>query len=247
MRKLSAIFVVLVACGGDDAPADAGLDSPPDTQSFDLSCAGNTAPTTAVDPIPLSGTATTFSLATMTSQPVDVANIRPFKIGTGQIGDTMTNATGDWSLSLVSAGVPIDAFLEATKAQHRSTRVVPASPLSATTTGFPVLLLSDADFALVIAAAQATQSPSNGTVAISIVDCAGKAVEGAVPSVKQAGMVVGQMFDASAIQKGLVFFFDVPQNATTTVSASLNGTSFRAHDIDVSASTSTLTTVKPGF
>jgi hypothetical protein len=254
-----AISALAAACGGEDNPVlidapdidaptqqDAPVDAAP---QVDFSCMGNAAPAdgTAIDPLTISGSTVDFDLLTQSLVAVSNATVNAFDAGgSTPTGTDTTDAGGAWDLSLASGTNPIDGFVEATKAGSRTVRLYPPSPLTTALTNVPLILMTNSNFGFVLMFAGATQSAANGTVGLVVTDCANNPIDGAVPSVTQNGTAVGTMVDGSAVQPGLFFFFDVPPGVTT-VGATFNGMTLRAHDIDVVAQVTSSTGVRPGF
>ena len=83
-------------------------------------------------------------------------------------------ASGDTSdmtamaLSVPSGGAPLDGYVQATKAEHRTVRLYPPAPLSQNLSMAPILLLTNAAFAQIVSFAGATQSPMNGTIGLVV-------------------------------------------------------------------------------
>ena len=96
------------------------------------------------------------------------------------------------------------------------------------------------------------QAPANAMLAVLVTDCATPpaGIGGATVTVTQGGTAVGDApFDASSFDpqgNGAWFITNVPPG-DTTVSATYNGMTFRAHVVGAVAGTTTTTQVKPGF
>jgi len=260
-----AFTALAVACGGGDSNKpdalivipDAAIDafqpdSPPDAQVFDFSCMGNAAPTTAPATVAISGTASDINIIAMSLDPVENAAVKAFREGNGggpdvQIGTTTSDAGGVWSLPTVPTSlVPVEGYVEATKTGHRTLRLYPPSPIAADIPQAPLLLIADATFAQIVQFTGNSQNAANGTVGLAVVDCANTPIGGATISVKQNGVEQGTPQDLSQVQQGLFLVFDVPPGETV-VSASYMGMDLRAHTLEVLASTTSTTAVKPGF
>jgi hypothetical protein len=271
MRKISAVlFIAAAACGSEsstkpDGPPtpDAAPDAAPDAfvRLPDFSCMGNTAPTTAPAQVAITGGglasqmlyATTDLMytppTTITAVPVDNAKIAGFRTGVvAQQGTDQTDAMGDWTFMM--AGVtPIDGYLAATKAGHRNYRFYPPSPIAMDTTVPPILLLNDQTFGLLVQLSQKDQEPANGTVGLAVLDCENVPITGATISVKQGAIEYADdahVYSLDQFQPGLYFIFNVPPGVTT-VTATYNGMTMRAHDVEVLAATTSTTAVRPGF
>jgi hypothetical protein len=260
-----ATTALAVACGGSDgakpdappivvpdAPApDAFVPPQPDAQTFDFSCMGNAAPTTAPATVSITGTASDLNIGSMALEPVADATVKAFKNGTPdlQIGTTTSDANGDWNLPTVpTATMPVDGFVEATKTGHRTVRLYPPAPINADIPQAPVLLLADGTFSTIVAFTGKPQSDANGTVGLAVVDCANTPIGGATVSVTHNGVQVdpANTFDASQLQPGAFFVFDVPPG-DSVVNATFQGMTLRAHTITVLAKTTSTTIIRPGF
>lgn len=237
--------VVIIPDAAPDAPS-----IPPDAPAptYDFSCMGNAAPTTAPDPLTISGTAQDINIASMSLVAVEMATVTAHQAANDAVIGTpsVTDVNGDWSITAASGGIPVDGYVEARKATHRTTRVYPPSPLSANFTGVPILLLSNSNFSFVANFAGVTQMMTHGAIGLVAVDCANTPVQGATISVTQNGMEVGEQYDASQLQPGAFLVFNVPAGETT-VNASYNNMTFRAHVVDSVAQTTSTTVVRPGF
>lgn len=264
MRKISAVlFIAATACGNDSTtkppdatpPVDAAPDAAPDAfvRQPDFSCMGNTAPTDAPATINVAGTANDINVQTRMPVPVVDAKVDARRTGAPAVVDTTdTDAQGAWAVTFPNPStMPVDGFIAASKAGHRSLRLYPPSPLVADLANAPLLMLSDTNFELLrqFAAGNKPQSPQNGTVGLLVVDCANMPVANATISVKQGAIEyadAAHTWDASMLLAGTFLIFDVPPG-DTTVTATYNGMAFRAHDVGVVAATTTTTAVKPGF
>lgn len=258
---LGTIVVCAAACGDDgggvtpDAKIvipDAAPDAPPPpdapTNTYDFSCMGNAAPTTAPDPLTLSGTAQDINIAMMALEPVAMATVTAHSAANDAVLGTpsVTDMNGDWSISAASGGTPVDGYVEARKGMHRTTRVYPPAPLSANFTNVPILILSNSNFDFIAGFAGFDQMPTLGAVGVAVLDCANTPVEGATLSVTQNGAEVGEQWEATQLQPGTFLVFNVPVGETT-VNASFNNMTFRAHVVDSVAQTTSTTVVRPGF
>ncbi len=269
-------IVFAAACGDDggatvDAPKiiDAALpDAPPDAYvpdapNYDFSCLNNTAPTTATATIALSGIAQEVFINGMSpgiraASGVSIQACKGNCAGQndlGTVGPTPAGPTppaGSYMTAAVTtSGTPLAGYLIATKTGNRTTYVYPASPLVANQAGVPVIMLTN-QLVQGLALLGITQAPANSMLAILVTDCAATPVGigGATVTVTQNGTGVGDApFDASSFDpqgQGAWFITNVPPG-DTTVSATYNGMTFRAHVVGATAGTTTTTQVKPGF
>lgn len=257
---LVAAGATLAACGGNDNKPDAliiipdaaidappPIDAPPDAPSYDFSCAGNSAPTTAPAQLMVSGSASNLNPITQTVEPVVDADVEAFRVGNANaIAMTTSDAQGAWALSFASGGAPVDGYVRARKQGYRTTLLYPPAPLDANLAMAPMLVLSTSSFAVINTAVGGNQTAGNGVVLVAAVDCANNPVDGAMIRVQQSGSDVGNQVDISQLQSGVVLTFNVPPGATE-VSATYNGMAFRAHTVQSLADGTTMTVVSPGF
>ncbi|MBV8762186.1 MAG: hypothetical protein JO257_33150, partial [Deltaproteobacteria bacterium] len=187
--------LALAACGSDkaktpdapihviDAPIDTPahvVDAPPDAPAYDFSCFGMANPTTAADPITISGTTETLTMSGVQTVPNVAVDI--YKSGVAAPLDSKTSdAQGAFtSGNIVTAGVPFDGYIKAAVATYRTSYLYPPNPAVASVTGVPVVMLSTQNFALLSQFAGATQDDTNnGVLLLTVTDCANKPINGA--------------------------------------------------------------------
>ena len=238
-----------------DAPPDAYV---PDAPSYDFSCYQNAAPTTATATVTISGTAQEVSTS-LAVQPSSGVSIQACKgspcTGQNDIGTTGPTTTNGTYTSAVATtgGLPLNGFLVATKTAYRTNRIYPASPLTKNEAGVPVLMLSEAQIPFLgMLPGATTQMDNKSMFAVLLTDCATPptAIPGATLVVQQNGATVGDtpydLGTLSAMAEGLFLVTNVPPG-DTTVSATYNGMTFRAHVVGAIADQITTTQVKPGF
>ncbi len=266
MRKLAVALFGLAACGGGsdvktdapvikiiDAAIDAHPDSPPppppiDAEVYDFTCLGKPLPTTAADPITISGTSETISTSGISA--TAGVTISSFKTGTATALDTVTTDTnGNFtSGNLVTGGVPLDGYVEAVKTAtavdggmtvvDRTTFVYPDAPLVKNLASAPVLMINPTTFNTLSSFAGATQDDTmNGALVLLVTDCAGTPINGATVSIKQGTADVGMSFDLgslSSMAAGTFFVFNVPDGATDVSASYMQGGTnevFRTHSV----------------
>ena len=264
----SALSVLAAACDGGgtakpdapiillDAAVDAVPDSPPlpDAPSYDFSCAGNTAPTTANAMITVTGTANVFSGQSPT--PADMVTVEARAVSNDAVLATAvpapTTSAGTFTVGpLTSNNMPIDAYLRATRAGsggERATLVYPPSPLTQNLMDAPVLMISDAQLNA-LGMGFITQSPNKGFLAVFVVDCADTPVAGATLTARIGSADTGNAIDLGTFAPqaaGTWFVFDADVG-DVTVGATYGSTTFRSHVIKSAAQTTSTTIVRPGF
>ncbi len=283
MGKLHTCFVVavsaLAACGDDggNAKADAGMpDSGPDAKvymdapppTFDFSCAGNAAPTTAAANVTLTGDVTRIGIGAggVEFAALGGAALKACTTGTNCAGqdqlDTDTSAAdGSFTLGPLATGAtPLDAYISMTAANSRPTYTYPAQPFTADQGNIPILTFDSGLLALAGAQLGCPQNDtSNGIVGIAVTDCADAPITESQDInliVKQngaavAGTSVVDLGSLDARAAGTFLVCNVPANGgstTTEVGATYKTTmQLRAHNVKVVAGATTATILRPGF
>jgi hypothetical protein len=192
--------------------------------------------------------------------PVDAAELALFHAGTPEvIARTRTDASGAFTTgAFASGGIPVHAYLKATKPEYRTTFFYPPFPFTRSATSLPLPMISDALFEQVTTTLHATQDDKhNGAMLVAVADCNGQPVAGATLSIIHGSSQTGDVHDLSAIvpgAAGVYLVFDVP-DGKVRVSATYNGTQLPEHDVMVRAKdpdcptargTLTATAVVPG-
>lgn len=253
LRASSAVsLLALAACGSDHAKVDAAVvipDAVPDAKvwqdappgpTYDLSCFGGSAPTTASDPITISGTTGTLSQGTnlqgiagidvevfKSTSPTAVASVTSGAMGAFVTGNIATN------------NEPLDGYVKATdpgNAQnntppaHRTTYLYPPTVVAANLTGVPVPMISNQTFGLIQTVAGDQDDDLNGALLVLVTDCSGglTLIDGATVTVKQNGADVGSLIDLGALipqAAGTYFALNVP-DGETDVAVSYSGKDF---------------------
>lgn len=247
--------VIVIPDAAPDAAPDAYV---PDAPNYDFSCYQNAAPTMADAMITISGTAQEAYLqgtspGVRAAQGVTIQACRGDCTGNDDLGTTgPTPANGNYTLPAVTTGgAPVDGYVIATKTGNRTTYVYPASPLTASSGGVPIFMLSEQLIPL-LSLVGIDQDPGNSMMALLVTDCAipPLGIGGATVTVTQNGASVGDPpVDGSMLSPqgaGTWFVTNVPPG-DTTVTATYNGMTFRAHVVGAFADTFTTTQVKPGY
>ncbi|MDQ3366231.1 MAG: hypothetical protein M3680_12460 [Myxococcota bacterium] len=272
-----SLSLVTAACGGGDdkpvdamiiIPIDAAPDAPPDAfeQTFDLSCVGNSGPTTAPANIMLGGSVSEVAIAGLqpTIQPSHAATVDACvdacmdadRLDTKTTAASGCPATGCAYASgpVPTGGVPFAGYLRATKTGNRPTYVYAPTPLNADQLTIPILTFTDAAFGAITGFAMVTQDPTKGNMLIAVVDCMNNPISDTaniVLSIKQGGVAVAgttelNLSSFGAQLAGTYAVFNVPAGATE-IGATYKGTALRAHVVGSVAGATTLTGIRPGF
>lgn len=223
----------------------------PDADPSAYACLGQPLPTTAIDPLAVSGSVYTIGLGGQS--PIAGANIQAFATGTttSPLASTTSAASGAYSMNTVTGGNPLNAYVKAVATSYLDTYLIPPWPLTAGFDNASVIMLSGSTLGLLAQLTGATQSMSNGFVALVVLDCNNDPVAGATVTVTGTHGAIKYMSSnfpsgsATATDvDGIAFIFDVAPG-TVTVDASVNGMSLREHSVNVIANTLTATVVTP--
>jgi len=277
MRKLAVALFAVAACGGGSATPDAAIvhvidaraidAAPPvdvlqpDARQFDFSCSANTAPTTGAANVTLSGTVTEVGISGMTPTmtPLADATVDACKgdcLAANKLGTMATNASGAFSIGpLATGGTPLNGYLTMTHTGDRTVQVYPAEPVRADLVGIPVLTFTPALLGLLAQFGGFTQDPAKGMLIIAVTDCTDQRITdsaGIALLVKQGGTDVAgtttiDLSPAGQMAAGLFLVGNVPVGAATSVGATYGGHTLLAHDVGVTAGTTTQTIVRPGY
>lgn len=272
--RLSLVLVLAAACGSSnggkqvdaqikvpDAPPDAKMwmDAPP--PMYDFSCAGNTAPTTALDPVNVSGTVTELGVSGMAPTFTMLANAtvdacKGNCTGPNRLATATTDANGAFTdANVATGGAPLDGYAKMTPPAGNTDRVIfayPPVPLVKDFTSVPVLTFTPQ--ALVgLSILGYSQMANKGMVAIIVTDCAGTRITDSANitlSINGTTPAKSDTLDAGALNMmgaGLFVVFNVAPGATTTVGAKYMSMTLLAHTVAVTAGTTTETQVRPGY
>lgn len=276
MRKLAILAFALAACGSDGKdpvtpvdtqPADTQLPDtqppPPDSQVLDLACAANTtAPTTAPASVTASGVANQLTIEgqapTVAPLPSATIEVCVDDCEDANLLATTTSAANgcgaqgcEFTTSVTTGGTPIDGYLRVSKQGVITANIFPSEPISGDVAGVPAIAVDPAVIGA-LALFGISQNKGEGMLIVRVSDCSAlTGVEGSSPTVTDAkGVTVGDTpLDAGALDatlSGTFLVLNVPPGIVT-VGASVNGTTFRAHDVIVIADELTATQVTPGF
>jgi len=178
------LLLLLVACGDStpaapDATPDAATpDAPPVDPRYDLSCATVPWPTTAPDPITLSGTVGDFSTALGTGVAgALVESIRPSDDTV--VGSATTDAMARYTLTLATGGQAIERYTRITRDGQVTSYEYPPFALFRDFQGIYLWTMPPAGRDSMAAMAQVTLDPTKGIVGIEIADCIGLSIAGA--------------------------------------------------------------------
>jgi hypothetical protein len=271
---LLALAIAVAACGpssishnnGDgggspDSPPGTPDSAPPDAPippadapviiigGHNFSCMGIAPPTTAPDPLSISGTITEGQSMTAASG----AMVQAHKADGTTVGSsTTTSGSGSFTLSVPTGGSALDGYVEVQASGELNAYVYPAAPMHMSFSNFSDTLLASSDLGLAatVAGAPAPDS-SKAFIGVVITDCDNMPIKGATvtfsPMPAAVGYTSGGLPSTSASatdNDGLALGFNAPAGMIT-VGASYMGVSLHAHIVKGYANGLTETIVHP--
>jgi hypothetical protein len=241
---------------------------PPDSQVLDTTCAANTTtPTTAAATVTASGFANSLDISFAGGTPTPVFEGLPeADVDTcvdNCAGNDLLDSTTSSQLPCAQEGcvfttgtldtndVPLNAYLKVSAKGHRTTNIFPSEPIRADLANVPALAMTIGAFNALAQFLGGGQTAGNGAILVVVTDCALTPVQTSTLTVQQKGADIpgAEIVDAGLLAAelaGTFIVFDVPPG-TTTIGATVDGTAFRAHDIEVFADETSATQVTPGF
>jgi hypothetical protein len=233
-KRLVSIFMVAAACGGSDSPP--AVDGPPVAQT-----------------IQVSGTAEELSASG--SNPVADLLVEAFanSADTTVVASAMTDASGNYTLTIETNGQALDGFIKATKTGLVDTYLYPPEPLTDDFAGASLNMVSPTTFGLLAdTLCRANQDAAKGTIAILVNDSADMPVSGATVSSSPAAPTacyngsngLPSSTATATAADGVGYLFNVTGNATVSATASTGGP-FRSHQVNARAGALTTTLIQP--
>lgn len=226
-----------------------GGDGFPPVCPYNFFCAGEPAPTTAVDPLTVAGAVTDL----LSGTPIAGATVEARRQAGGTLLDTDTTAAdGSFSLSASTGGTPLAAYLQLTAGGYPGTYFYPADPFAADATGLGVRAITSSALSLAyVLAGIGVQTPGTGTTVAIVTDCDGVPIQGATvgfaPAAGALRYLAGGTPSPSATStdaSGVALGMNAPPGATS-VSAQFNGVSLESHAFVSTASGLTGTLIHP--
>lgn len=164
---------------------------------------------------------------------------------------TMTDATGNYTITLATNGVAMNAYIKATLTGFVTTYLYPAHPLTSDFSG-SLNMLDDATVTLLSSTfCGSEQDMTKGLIAVRVADATDKPVEGATIASDPAA--AKYCYNANGYPNrnqmatdvdGIAYMLNVPAG-TDKVSATKSGTTFFAHTVTARPGTITTTVIAP--
>ena len=236
---LCAIVTCGAACGYPEKVLIDGMGTP-------FGCLNAPPPTTADNPVTLSGTVTD----PFTLNPVANAAVAGQLPGVPtSVFVAHTDAMGQFSQRQNTNGTPLDLYLFASSNGYISTYYYPARPITHDVAS-PIQLLTATDAATIAGAAQVTFQASDGQLLLTVNDCNDQPVAGATITTTPAGTIryfngVRPSTTATATDmQAVVLVANLPPG-DVTLSATFNGMNFKSHNFQVVADAFIQTQIQP--
>jgi hypothetical protein len=199
--------------------------------------------------ITISGTATQRE-GTSSNPGVGVL-VEAYRNGDDQtvVASATTDASGNYTITVMTNGMPLDGYLKGTKTDFLVTYLYPPYALTADFDGASVNMINQSTFDLLSnTLCQANQMPTNGAIGVLVVDAAEMPVAGAMISSSPAA--TDTCYNSGGFPSngatmtdvdGLGYLFNV--TGTATVSATATGHTFASHPVNARAGALTTTVV----
>jgi hypothetical protein len=229
----------LGACGDDNTPANGDANKGPKDapNQTDAAIDAPTAPAM----ITITGTATERQVNGTVK--VNMAKIEAFENSneTTPVATAMTNAQGNFTLTVNTGGFALNGFIKATKTNLKDTYLYPTGFIAADLSGVPIQMVSPQNYDNLSVLGQGNQTPGNAVIALQVLDGAAitsTPVAGATVATDPAGSVV--RYTAAGLPSptatvtatdGVAFVFNVPPNINVSVSAQKSGSTFASHNM----------------
>lgn len=203
---LSGCVLAVAACGDDgvstmidapiviDAPyVDAAIDVPP--LFGDFTCAGMARPTTAPDPLAMTG---------RVRDPVTSANVGGGTVSIHRISDDgsivsgLASGTGVYALNVTTGGTALGTYRKAVVASRLDAYAFDPFPVhSSDYASLPIYSITQAEADGYYQAAGVAADPARGTILVEVVDCVGAPVVGV--TVSAAGAIRTLYLDGAGL------------------------------------------------
>jgi hypothetical protein len=245
----SLVFALLAACGGDSKSSNADAASNPPVDG------ASTIDTPSGGMVTITGTVLQRQ-AIGNPTPIADAAIAGYRNGNDATPEAMTtsNAQGEYSLVVSTAGGPLDGYLKATKAGLKDAYLYPPAPITADAVA-PINMVTQAtwDTLAGIALGGGTQQTTNGLIALIVVNggtadsmpVAGAVVTSDPPSTVRYNNGILPNGTTSTAADGTAFLLNVTATAPVTVSATAPSLTLKSHSVTARANVLTTTLITP--
>ena len=244
MRTLPVWIVVAAACGGggsndpatdasDNADAKVFMDAPP-VVPMTIMIGGKTTETGLGGESVVANVAMAAFASSNDTTPLAMAT---------------SDAQGNYTLTVMTNGTPLDGFLKATKAGYVDLYMYPTGPFTASTMDAGVNMMSPSNKDYLNSLAGGGQMAGKGLIGLQVRDAAGNPVSGATISSTPASTYrynnssgLPSSNATSTSNDGVAFMFNVG-SGPITISASKSGMTFKSHVVVARADKFTTTSI----
>jgi hypothetical protein len=208
-----------------------------------LLCAGSPAPTTASDPLVISGHLE--SLGSLGDTPVPGATLEARQgAGDAVVATAAADGAGNFVLAVPTGGVPFDGYLVLSRSGYVVTRVYVSRPMSSHVHLGTVFLATPTAMDMLATIQGLVWQPGTATILASARDCAGAEIAGAEITFTQGGTPIGTIGTAPIPVAPFVLALEVPPGVTE-VSARAEGVTLSTVDTASLAGQLTLVLLVP--
>lgn len=246
--KARALILFLVACNGGGGGATGDDEGPaPDAPLVVMDAPPSNIPAMVM----LKGTTTETGLSGTSAVANVVLGVYKVSDETTAIATVTSDAQGNYTMMVPTGGVPLDAFVKATKPSYLDIYLYPPAAYVADDLDGDINMMTPGNRDLLDNFANGDQEANMGMVGLAVFDANGMPVTGAkIVSTPQAGatryMGGSGLPDANAdmtSSEGVGFLFNAQE--TITVTATKSGMTFHPHVIKARPGTFTTTSVGP--
>jgi hypothetical protein len=245
----SLVFALLAACGGDSKSStpDGSTNPPGDSSTIDTPSGSGM--------VTISGIVTQRQ-AIGDPTPVADAVVAGYRNGNDATPEAMTtsNAQGMYTLTISTAGGPLDGYIKATKAGLKDAYLYPPAAITADADA-PVNMVNQSTWNTLtgLALGGGTQQTTNGLIALIVVNgatadsmpVAGAVVTSNPPSTVRYNNGIIPNGTTSTAADGTAFLLNVTATAPVTVSATAPSLTFKSHSLTARADVLTTTLITP--
>ena len=239
LALLASRVAALEASGGGTSGGGGGSSG---GGSADLSCVGSPSPTTAPDPLAISGKVVLFGLGDQL--PAPGTTVEAHDRSDTLLATSTTDASGSFSVIVPTGGAAFDGYLVLTKADYITARVHVSRPIGTHTQLGVVFLTTSVIVETVSSLAGVSRDPAASTVAVFVQDCQHELIAGAEIGVRQNGSSVpGLLLNLNYLGVG-TWALNVP-SGQSTILASSGGVTLPEFNTTITSEWITLVIVVP--
>jgi len=162
-----------------------------------------------------------------------------------------SDAQGKWSMTVMTMGAPLDAFVKATKSGYVDIYMYPEAAFTKDSTDGDINMLTPSNKDFLNSLAGGGQMAGKGMIGLQVRDAAGMPVAGAeIESTPASGAYRYTNSSGYPTQNatttsadGVAFMFNVPPNMPIVVKAKKTGMTFKSHTVETRPDKFTTTSI----